>query len=202
MADSKDSHEMISETKTSSLVRKAKAGDQDRLGRLLVRMEPALRKWAGRKIQPKLGRHFDEDDLIQETNRQAMRSLHNFDPDKGTFRQWVFRIAGRCLMRAVKRWKKEKRQDGIENQTGDSAQVSKIAADMTSPSGRVANRESKERAIKEIDALPLEKRVLLQPKGDRPADAEIGAQLGITPNNVQVRRSREIRKLRKKILGE
>jgi RNA polymerase sigma-70 factor (ECF subfamily) len=65
---------------TRDLVQQAKSGDRDALDRLLARVLPPLRRWAGGRLPRSRRDLMDTDDLVQETAIRAVRRLDAFEP--------------------------------------------------------------------------------------------------------------------------
>jgi RNA polymerase sigma-70 factor (ECF subfamily) len=77
-------------------VLRAQCGDREALERLLLNVQPALRRYVATLVGP-----ADADDLVQEALLQIYRKLA-WLRDAELFRPWAFRIASRVAFRHLK----------------------------------------------------------------------------------------------------
>ncbi|MFT7463488.1 MAG: RNA polymerase sigma factor (sigma-70 family) [Pseudohongiellaceae bacterium] len=78
---------------TCQLAVGARAGEAGVFDALHGRLSPSILAWARMPMHRHLNALMDPDDLVQDVWIRATRGLHSFDPTRGTFRQWIFKIA-------------------------------------------------------------------------------------------------------------
>lgn len=78
------------------------AGSGETFDQLYERIAPALFIWASLRIRPSIRAQIDPEDVVQEVWWRALDGFAAFDPDKGSFRGWVFGIATRVLLNALR----------------------------------------------------------------------------------------------------
>jgi len=85
---------------TADLVDSARAGDRRGLDKLVERFTPQLRRYLQRRVVSDMS----VDDLFQETQLEAFKSLPNFRYRKtGSYLAWLYTIAHRRLAREYER---------------------------------------------------------------------------------------------------
>jgi RNA polymerase sigma-70 factor (ECF subfamily) len=95
--------------------------------------------------------HTDADDLTQETFLMAYRNLKHFR-QKSKFFTWVYRIAVNLTLNHLKRMKKEKgKQELDENLSAGLDSEGEIS----SPEGSSLKKELRDRIKHAVDSLPL-----------------------------------------------
>jgi RNA polymerase sigma-70 factor (ECF subfamily) len=73
-------HPNLEPDDTVNLLRRARAGEQDALERVLDHHVPILRRWAARRL-PRWARNgSDTSDIVQETVIQTLKRLDSFEP--------------------------------------------------------------------------------------------------------------------------
>jgi RNA polymerase sigma-70 factor (ECF subfamily) len=90
------------EPETLRLAREAKAGDADSFGALYEKIAPALFTWAEIRIRREFRQHVSPEDVVQEVWCRAWKIFEKFDPDNGSFRYWIFRVAKNVLYEALR----------------------------------------------------------------------------------------------------
>ncbi|MGH7776560.1 MAG: RNA polymerase sigma factor [Candidatus Dormibacterales bacterium] len=116
----------------------------------------------------------DADDIAQEALLRAIRKLSRFDPSKGTFESWLWRIvlnvardAGRASMRRASLLERLRREPGAER--AEAAEAVVLA------------RLTDTRLLEAVRGLRKKPRTLIALRfGARLSYKEIGAQLGIS----------------------
>lgn len=91
------------------LVAEAKEGNLEAFGLLVERHQSRLYQLVRRFIRS----HEDADDLIQETWMQAFRALPSFR-EEADFYTWVYRIALNLTINFLRKQKKEKHKESID----------------------------------------------------------------------------------------
>ncbi len=98
-------------TTTYNLVRRAKDGHQDALGRLLDRYCERVRKIVHLRLGDRLRGLMDSDDILQDTFINAIKSFDRFEMrNEASVINWLSRIAERAIMRQVQHFQAEKRR--------------------------------------------------------------------------------------------
>jgi|SoiMethySBSTD1v2_1073268.scaffolds.fasta_scaffold407532_2 RNA polymerase sigma-70 factor (ECF subfamily) len=90
------------ESRTSRLVRAARAGDRSRFADLYSRIAPSVFAWAALRVPKSLRSRLDPEDIVQETWVRAFERFDAFDQALGSFRAWTFGIAGHVLLKALR----------------------------------------------------------------------------------------------------
>ena len=90
------------EPETLRLVREAKGGDTGSFGALYEKIAPALYTWADLRIRKEFRQHVSPEDVVQEVWCRAWKIFEKFDPDNGSFRYWIFRVAKNVLYEALR----------------------------------------------------------------------------------------------------
>jgi RNA polymerase sigma-70 factor (ECF subfamily) len=140
-----------------NLIRRARDGDQEALGRLLELYRNYLRLLASTQAGRGLKLRLDPSDLVQETFLEAHRDFHAFaGSSERELVTWLRRILVRNLADQARHhgagrrdWR---RQESLEAQLGRSSMAvhNVLAAGISSPSVRAMRRE---RAVLLADAL-------------------------------------------------
>lgn len=69
-------------TGSAELLRRARAGESQALGRLFTRYLPQLHRWARRRVPAWARNAVDTGDLVQETVLHTIRNLESFEPQR------------------------------------------------------------------------------------------------------------------------
>lgn len=139
---------------------------------------PALQAWARLQVGPRLSGSISPEDLIQETWCRAFLGLGRFDPERGSFRAYLFGIAEKVLLEELRRLARRP----LHSQPSSShipAVLREAAAEITSISERASRSEFVTRLLQVAAQLDEEERQLLVWRGleEQPFD-EIGRRLG------------------------
>jgi len=148
------------EPETLQLVRKAKDGDANSFGSLYEKIAPALYTWADLRIRREFRQHVSPEDVVQEVWCRAWKIFDKFDPDNGSFRYWIFRVAKNVLYEALRILK----DPGSTRGGGGTTRVlmlDNIPDDATRITMRVARNESLSKCADWIRSLPEEDRKLV-----------------------------------------
>ena len=92
-----------SQWNTRELASAAKGGDFARFGELYERIAPALHTWSDLRIRAGFRAWIEPADVVQEVWCRAWRIFDRFDPEAGSFRYWIFRIAKNVLLEAFRK---------------------------------------------------------------------------------------------------
>jgi RNA polymerase sigma-70 factor (ECF subfamily) len=179
-----------SEQPLEDLIARARAGDQDALGRLLEGYRHYLRLLAhaglGRQLRPRL----DPSDLVQETLLEANRDFQQFyGKTSGEVGAWLRQILARNLADQVKRHQSQKRDVGREEPLArlldDSPQA--LAAPNSTPSAQAVRHEQADRLNLALADLPPDYReVVMLRHVQGQAFETIAAQMGRSPGAVRM----------------
>ncbi|HEV8113390.1 MAG TPA: sigma-70 family RNA polymerase sigma factor [Planctomycetota bacterium] len=138
---------------TRELARAAKRGEEGRFAELYERIAPALFTWACLRIRPAMRGNVDPEDLVQEVWCRAWKAFPAFDPETGSFRLWVFRIAKNVMLEA---FRKVQRNSGGAGAAGPSTrlfQLQNVPDSATAISRRMARHEGLQAVLAWADAL-------------------------------------------------
>jgi RNA polymerase sigma-70 factor, ECF subfamily len=96
------------------LIRRAQAGDEEAFGLMFEEYKNLVY----RTTYLTLGTAADAEDIVQEVFLQVHRSLDSYDPNRGAFSTWLYRITvNRCL-----NWRRGRpHTDSLEDLAGDEA---------------------------------------------------------------------------------
>ena len=172
---------------TSVLLRRARSGDANALGRLLERHIARLEAFVARRISPGLRRQESSQDLVQSILREALRDFPRATPvDVGAFRAWLFVAADRKLKGRGRFWRRERRDparelrlDGAADTELSSKARPQLAGQDTTPSRNASAREEIGRLVRAFASLPPDWReVILLARVENLSHAQIAARLG------------------------
>jgi len=152
-----------SRTSSVELVRRAQAGEEEALARLLERYSERIRPMVRARLGTRLRQRVDSLDILQETFIEAVRLFDGFEMrDESSLLRWLARIAELRVKEAAQRESAAKRDAGREQPLDDSevgeVLEGELAADAISPSGEVAREEARERIVRCLERLPDEQR--------------------------------------------
>ena len=88
---------------TQDLVRLARAGDREGFTRLYARLAPALHTWIDLRLSPSMRSRIEPEDLLQEVWWRALDALKTYDPERASFRMYMFTITKRVFISALRR---------------------------------------------------------------------------------------------------
>ncbi len=141
-------------SKHRELIHRARAGDEEALGRLLDGHRAYLKLLAQRAVGGRLEARLDSSDLVQQTCLSAFKNFGRFDgDDEAQFVAWLRTIHERNIHDTIRRHvHTQKRAVGNEQSLDESqmAAAAKGAAVASSPSQRAMRDEQ---AVQLADAL-------------------------------------------------
>jgi len=173
---------------TARLARAAREGDSATFGVLYERIAPALYTWADIRIRPSVRAWLDPADLVQEVWCRALRIFDRFDPDRVSFRFWVFRVAKNVLLEATRKLG----SPGIASQTPGTTTrlfaLNQVPDNVTGISRRLSKQEELGRFRDWVKELDRGDRDLLLHHGlEGLSHAEVGERLELGPEAVAKR---------------
>jgi RNA polymerase sigma factor (sigma-70 family) len=143
------------------LVQRAVRGDRNAVVELLEEHGPRVRADIGRRLPRRWRSLLSEDDVMQQTYADALRSIAHFKPiGDDAFQRWLFTLAKCNLMDATRMLEADKRggrHRRIEPETSDES-ISRLFDTLSqtggTPSRAVANAEARTALASAIDRLP------------------------------------------------
>ena len=190
---------------TEDLIRRAGDGDQAATEELLARYRDRLRQMVAVRMDPRVAARVDASDIVQETLVEASRKLPEYLRDEPLpFYPWLRQIAWDRLVDLHRRHvQAQKRAVGrqvwphVLPDRSTMALADRLLADDTSPSGRFAREELRDRMQTTLRALPQRDReVLVLRHLEQLTTREIASVMGITESAVKMRQLRALQRLR------
>jgi RNA polymerase sigma-70 factor (ECF subfamily) len=129
------------------------------------------------------------EDITSQTFLKALESIRSFNPSKGEFRTWLYRIARNTLFDHFRRYKRTEDIETIWDLAGDE-----FASTSTEESIDAAALHKAMQILK-----PREREILLLRVWEGLSYKEIAEALDLTENNAKVIFSRTIGELRTKL---
>jgi RNA polymerase sigma-70 factor (ECF subfamily) len=168
------------------VIRRARAGDAEALGELLVGYRDHLRSIADRQLGARIARRVDASDIVQQTCLEAQRDFRDFlGSSEPELVAWFERILERNVTQVIRDHALiQKRAVSRERSLDDSRDsqsklANELAADQSSPSQRAMRGEAAERLARAIDQLTGDQRKALRLRYvEGRSLAEIAKQLG------------------------
>lgn len=143
------------ESPTQHLARAAHA-DRRRLAPLVERLTPPLYGWAVLRIPRDLRGRFEPEELLQDVWVRALGAFKNFDPDRGSFRAWLFQVAKYTLLDAMRR-----QAVRAPMAPGHASGLSRLVDEATAVSRQVARRQDVASFLHWAEQLGAEDQALL-----------------------------------------
>ena len=146
---------------TDELARRAQSAPREGFSVLYGRMAPAIVVWARVHVRNALRSRLDPEDVLQETAARAWERFAEFDPERASFRNWIFGIARNVLYEAL-----QKLNSGAASVSAlSTARLCAVPDESTSITRSVARREALATFADRIGALPREEQRLLLYRG-------------------------------------
>ncbi len=146
---------------TRNLARGAREGKAESLERLCARLAPALFGWASLRIPARMRGRLDRDDFLQDVWERALRAFDSFDPERGSFRGWIFQVAKHTLLDAHRRMAVRAAAFQPSEEGEHPARPSQVPDEVTSLWRRAAHEEAVQSFLVRIEQLPEPDRSLL-----------------------------------------
>ncbi len=184
MATGPDETPEARETTTDALG----ARGRESFPRLYEKIAPALLVWATVRIPRHLRRYLSPEDVVQEVWFQTSRSLPTYDPTRGTFRGWIFRVAKNVLLQAVRQLRRPDVVRRLDESGSALWAVDELPASITTMSRRLARDEALDGIKLLLASLDREDRELVVHCGlEGMSHAAVAPLLGLTKEAVHKR---------------
>jgi RNA polymerase sigma-70 factor (ECF subfamily) len=195
------------EPAVEELLRRAAAGDADAAGRAVQAHDDRLRRVVRLRLDPRVARRADVDDVLQETHLEAFQRLREFLAARAVpFVIWLRALAvQRCVTLARRHLAAEVRDARRERPLAgpvpadatSMALEEALSAHVTTPSraaARTETRASLRAAIQTLD--PFDREIVCLRNFEALDNAEAAAVLGISPAAASKRFLRALVRLR------
>ncbi len=133
---------------------------RDEFTRLYEAHAPALHAWARWRIPASLRGTVAPEDIVQEAWWRAIEGIDRFDPARGSFRAWIFRVALNVVLESARRERPRNRQDPSRRDPV-SPLPSEVIAEATSISLRASRSEKAQEIVAALAGLDDADRQLL-----------------------------------------
>ena len=192
-----------SDEQTIELIRQARAGSHEALGRLLDRCRGYLLRIARHDLDPRLQAKGGASDIVQETFLEAQRDFEEFTGEsEPELLAWLrhrlhYRVAK--FVRSYRQTAKRAAGREVPLDEGDSSNemAPALAADQLSPSEHVLADERDHLLEHALEQLPEEYRRVVELRYRQGLSfEEIGAVLARTPNSARKLWARAIERLK------
>ena len=152
----------------------------DALATLFVRMAPSLHAWAALRIRSRFRHLISPEDLVQDVWMRASQLTESYDPERASFRAWLFRVAKYVLLETYRRLDRDSAPGG--GPTTRAATLREVPDEVTQVSRRAASAEGVSLFLERVGELSEQDRQLLVLCGleDR-SRAEAAERLGLSP---------------------
>ena len=178
---------MKSEMKIATLVRAAKAGDEQAYRELMEAHADVLRAFVVRRLPGLLRRKVSITDVLQETSWAGWRAIETFDDrGEGSFRAWITRIAEHKVQDMVRHYGAQKRAAHQEVRAEIRPATRDVAGLQASPSQQAIGRELADQIREGLKQLtPLQRLVLHMVRIEGASIEEVGRRMGRSSMAVQ-----------------
>lgn len=192
------------------LIRLARHGAPEVLGRLLDAFRSYLKLLARLQIDRRLQGKIDASDLVQETFMEANRTFAGFrGSTEAELQQWLRRILATKMAKVVRHFYGTQRRDlRLERQLNEeldrsSAVATALALAQSSPSERAARREQAVVLANALERLPADyRRVIDLRQLEELTFPEVASRMGRSVGGVQQLWIRALTALRRLLEGE
>lgn len=193
---------------TSLHVRRALDGDANSLEWVIARLSPVLLAQARYRLNPKLRRHVDPEDLVNEVWMVALPRLSEFDVAGPRYTPALLRFLSLTLLNRVNNLFQKFIQgkplalSGSNDGGGDEAAspLAELEAEHTGVVTRVVQEETHGLVLDRIEELSSDDREVIILRGvEQNPNKDVAVLLGLEPNTVAVRYKRALARLRKSL---
>lgn len=185
-------------------------GDRQALGELFTKYRDRLYHIINVRLDPRLARRIDTDDILQEVYLDAADRLHHYiNHHSGSFFIWLRLIATQTMANTFRRHFDAKKRDAKRDVSIESHQpmgrsttplAFQLLGQLTSPS-RAAMRDEAARQLEEaIEQLrPIDREVIMLRHFEQLDNKEVAEVLGIQQKASSIRYIRAIARLKEAI---
>jgi RNA polymerase sigma-70 factor (ECF subfamily) len=171
------------------IVRQAQSGDREAFDHLMKLHAGSIYNFTHRFMHEE----DDVDDVIQEVFLKALQNLHRYDPTRGMFKSWLFRIAANTSMDIQKK-RRSAHKYKIQHNTEEDLRTD-------NPGHSDRSRQDKRELQAALQSLPgRERQVVLLFFYHDLSNREISEILGLPLGTVKSRMRSAVIRLRKQIL--
>lgn len=146
-------------------VQRAKSGDPDAIGRLLVKHRASLSRWIASQIEARYQAVLTDEDVLQQTGIEAFLKIHTLRADnEAGFFAWLKQLAEHNLidakrqLDAAKRPPPDRRVAPPATDTTQTLLDAIFGVESRTPSRVLADQENRQRLEKAIRRLPADYR--------------------------------------------
>lgn len=137
-------------------------GDRPGFEALFHRLAPAVHAWARLRLPVDLRVVLDADDVAQEAWLRVYNAFATYDPERGSFRPWLFKVAKHALLDLIRRARvRQPRLGRLLRPADASVHLSRLRDEVTTLSRRLARDETLERFLDQASRLDPADRLLL-----------------------------------------
>ncbi len=194
------------EPAVEELLRRAAAGDAAAAGQAVMAYDERLRRVVRLRLDARVARRIDVDDVLQEMHIEALQRLPEFLAQRAvSLLIWLrflavqrcLTLARRHLTAAARDVRRERRLAEQESDATSMALEHALAASLTSPSRAAARKETRAGLRAAVQALdPLDREILCLRHFEELDNAESAAVLGIASAAASKRYIRALVRLR------
>ncbi len=180
----------------STLLAKARQGDQDALAQLSRQYEPKLRIVARVLLGPALRPYLDSTDLVQSVHRSLMLGIKRQQYDIAGPENLVALALTLVRRKVARKWRRMQRQQRFDrggSETGDLANLLTSLSGADNPARTVELREQVDHVCANLDET---ERKIFELRSQGYSTAEIACQLGLNGGTLRVRMTRLRQRLR------
>lgn len=171
------------------LLKQARQGDQEALGRLLEAQRATLHRLADRQLDGRIAVRMDASDIIQQTFLEAHRSFRQFaGQDARQLAAWLegildHKIAGVIRDHALLQKRAVQRERSLDDSHGDMASLKQqLDAGQSTPSQKAMRGEQEQLLMQALSALPDDQRAAVRLRHlEGWALADIAQHMGRSP---------------------
>lgn len=173
----------------------ARAGDRAALAAIYATVAQSIFAWARVRVRDRFRGHIDPADLTQDIWLRAMDAIATFDPQRSSFRAWLFRVAKNVLLEQQRT--ALRRMPGPAASTSNVERLQQVPDGITSITRRVARDESVQLFLQHIGELgETDRRLVLHCGLEEMSLRETAAMLAIDYDAVAKRWQRLRERLR------
>jgi RNA polymerase sigma-70 factor (ECF subfamily) len=173
----------------NELLKQARQGDREALGRLLEAQRATLYRLAQRQLEGRIAVRVDASDIIQQTFLEAHRGFaQSAAQDAQDLAAWLksildHKVASAIRDHALVQKRSLRREQSLDDSRGGEAPLKQeLDAGITSPSQKAIRREEEQRLTQALTALPEDQREAVRLRHlEGWALADIAVHLGRTP---------------------